>query len=179
MGIKRIGGAVVAAALVLTAVVTGSSAVDAAGHKPPAPFTSTSLVVQKSIGGITLGSTAKLAGRGFTKKSCSASGCSYSGHGYTVYFFLARRTEHGKVFVGKIGFSASETSRTPATEIRTKDGVGIGSTVRQLKKGVPGLKGNSKDGFYVGDPTGNKLLTTFGFSRGRLSEIDMSNIHFG
>ena len=136
--------------------------------------------MQKSIGGIALGGTAKSAGKGFTKKECTAAGCSYSGHGYNVYFYLARRTQHGKIFVGKVDFSATKTSNATAAEIRTKHGVGIGSTLSEVKKGGPDVKGNGKNGYlYVGDPTANKLETVFYFTSGRLSEIEMSNIHFG
>jgi len=175
----RCARAVVAATTVGLCVVTVAAgpAGAVARSKPPKPFTSDSIVIQKSLGGITLGSTLAAASKRFPAKDCSSGGCSYTTATYSVNFVMAQRRVHSKPFVGQVSLNATKTSNTPATQLRTSKGIGIGSTARQLKKAYPQATGSRKDG-YVLQGRGQHE-TIFDFTGKHVSYIQLHNINIG
>ncbi|MCW2783975.1 MAG: hypothetical protein JWP74_492 [Marmoricola sp.] len=152
------------AAVAVSAAFVGGAATSATGAQArPAstvkPFSTDRIVVQKSIGGIRIGESAAAARKGFPAKSCDSYQCTYKGAGYQVYFeFDAPKPGATKV-VNNITIAASK-SGTSATKVRTKAGIGIGSTAAAVHKAYP--KARKEQGVYfIGSGKPNTVLTFF------------------
>jgi hypothetical protein len=169
----------VAVALVLPAFAQASL---------PKNTKNTLIVPAKSLGGVKLNSSVAAAtgawGKGGTcgEASCQyGSGTSPSG---TASFLLGRKAESSPLLVIEISISAGKTGtsqkpdfNTPLTRYKTASGIGIGSSVKQLKHAYPHLTSDASGLYALAGP--GESSTLFIAQKGRVESIRMQSQHLG
>jgi hypothetical protein len=163
-------------------VLPGAGVAAADRPKPPKPFTSTKVVIMKSVGQITLNGSYASAKKGFPGSTCTTDfGCTYTAPqgAYSVSFQLYAETKGGKTMVGRITVNAAQTKGTSAlSALRTSKGIGMGSTLSAVKKAYPGGTASDAGAYYELDGKG-EFETLFGFSHKHVDEIYLQAVHFG
>ena len=146
-----------------------------AGAALPKPST-TLIVPGKSIGGVALGATASNVQKAWGKTKDCEFQCVYEGgkHGDETaanagVLLEAPASGSGpakvwRVFltVGlkKVGSELKPDLNTPLTEFTTSKGIGLGSTIGEVKKAYPGAKKFSSSGFTEFTLKGKKEIET-------------------
>jgi hypothetical protein len=154
------------------------------------PKTSDTLIVPaKSIGGAKLDSSLAAAtgawGKGGT---CTASGCAYAAKSSlgSASFILASTTVGGAEHTVAITLSTGYTTTggrvkytfdSPLNRFKTANGIGLGSTVKELKHAYSAAKDETA-GVYklAGAGTSFTLFTVYA---GRVSTIEIESQHLG
>jgi hypothetical protein len=174
-------------ALVLgVAVALAAPALAQAASLPHA--TSTLIVPAKSLAGVKLNSSIAAAVSAWGKGgSCTASGCDYgstSGSLGTASFLAAKRSETDPLLVVEISISVGRTGKslkpnfkTPLTRYRTASGIGLGSTVKELKHAYPQLV--TEQGKVFSLKGAGESMTTFVAENGRVETITTQSVHLG
>jgi hypothetical protein len=152
---------------------------------------STLISPNHSLGGVKLGSSLAAATAAWGKGGqCSVSGCSYQGttdRDGTASFLVGATTAGGPELVLSISIDAGLLSdaenakhnfNTPLSRLKTANGIGIGSTVKQLHHAYPHLKSGDAPGLYTIPGTGEGF-TLFEVLEGRVSAIQMQSVHLG
>ena len=146
----------------------------------PAPphFTSSYIVPTKSLGGLRLGAPGSSAAAVFPAKDCTTSGCSYTApdESWSISILYAARTKTSKPFIGDITFTVDKLGSASVPDLKTANGIGLGSSPAALKHAYPKLLGSVALTFY----TSKKVpLTDFAFTKGHLTTISMRSIEIG
>ncbi len=169
-----------AAVLVLALPLAANAALPSAG--------STLIVPNKSIGGVKLGSSLAAATSAWGKGgTCGVSGCTYAaaqGHGGTASFLVAATVTGGPekvvsvdVEAGLLGNSGKRNFNTPISRFKTANGIGVGSTVSQLRHAYPHLTKRAANYYVILGPA--VTFTGFGILEGRVENIKMQDVQLG
>jgi hypothetical protein len=169
-----------AAVLVLALPLAANAALPSAS--------STLIVPNKSIGGVKLASSLALATAAWGKGgTCGASGCSYTaaqGRGGTASFLVAATVTGGPekvvsiaVEAGLLGNSGKRNFNTPISRFKTANGIGVGSTVSQLRHAYPHLTKRAANYYVIPGP--GITFTGFGILEGRVENIKMQDVQLG
>ncbi len=163
----------------------------AAGAQAALPTTHSTLIVPvKSLAGVKLGSSLASATAAWGKGgTCSDSGCNYEStkdKDGTASFIVAQTSTTAPIKVVKVSieaglaslaYGAKKNFDTPLDRFKTAKGIGIGSTVANLKHAYPGLKKPSTGLFDLAGP--GESVTLFEVQEGRVAGISMQSIHLG
>jgi hypothetical protein len=169
---RRLAPAVLALTLAVPAVAQ-------AGLPHPS---SNAIVLGKSIGGATIGHSFASA-----KSSWGSGGVCTGARAFSQCSYLASKTkslgqgsfsaENGKIV--SVNVSAGQTSTgkliIPASlkPLKTSKGIGLGSTVSQIKSKYPHAGHNQQFNYYILGP--GKHATTFSLLKGKVSSINVNN----
>jgi hypothetical protein len=170
--------ALVSAAALACALLAPAGALAAAA----APKLSSDLIVpNQSLGGITLNAPAATAKKFFPGSDCTAGGCTYQAPdaSWTLSAMFGSTTRNGKPKIIEVTLFASTASGSvPASlpDVKTAAGIGIGSTVAQLKKAYPKLLGSGAEGLYT---SLKPLATDYHVADGHVSEITIHSANLG
>jgi hypothetical protein len=168
--------------------VAAALAVPAFAQAAPLPKdTNNSLIVpQKSVGALKLNSTIAQAYAAWGKvSSCNAGGCDYGsqiGSSGQASFQLAKTTETNAALVVSITIAISRSStgkanfKTPLSRYRTAKGIGLDSSVKELKRAYPHLTANAGAYFLKG---AGESSTLFLAEKGRVEEISTRSVQLG
>jgi hypothetical protein len=167
----------------------------ATGAQAALPTTHTTLIVPvKSLAGVKLGSSLASATAAWGKGgTCSAGGCQYGSNLTKVgaaSFLVAQTTTTAPVEVVRVSIEAGVTNdtatgkkdfNTPLDRFKTAKGIGIGSTVSELKRAYPHVKPTTAVGsisvYTLAGP--GESLTLFDVTEGRVFGISMQSVHLG
>jgi hypothetical protein len=149
---------------------------------------STLIVPNRSIGGVRLGSSLANAAAAWGKGgTCSVSGCSYTvaqGRGGTASFLVAATHTGGPEKVvavsleaGLQGNTGKRNFNTAVTRFRTANGIGIGSTVSQLRRAYPHITKRLPAFYEILGP--GVTFTGFSIAEGRVESIKMQDVQLG
>jgi len=149
---------------------------------------STLIVPAKSLGGVKLNGSLTAAVAVWGKGgSCNPNGCEYgtpSGPNGTANLLAGKLSESGPVLVvsisigvGRIGTTVKPSFKTPLTRYRTASGIGIGSTVKELRHAYSHLL--SYEGKVFSLKGAGKSSTTFIAENGRVETITIQSVHLG
>jgi hypothetical protein len=172
--------------LVLCVVVALAAPALAQAALPQAK--STLIVPAKSLAGVKLNSSVAAAvaawGKGGT---CSSSSCQYGSQSNslgTASFLAAKRTEASptlvveiSITVGRSGTGLKPNFKTPLARYRTASGIGLGSTVKELKHAYRHLV--SEQGKVFSLKGAGESMTTFVAENGRVETITTQSVHLG
>jgi hypothetical protein len=173
----------------LILAVTVALAVPALAQAGSLPHAKSTLIVpEKSLAGVKLNSSIAAAASAWGKGgSCSASGCEYgnsSGSLGTANFLAAKRSETGPVLVVEISISVGRTGtslkpnfNTPLARYETASGIGLGSTVKELKHAYPHITTEQGKVFFL--KGAGESTTTFIAENGRVETITTQSVHLG
>ena len=159
-----------------TLVVAGGGVATAATAKPPKPFRNTTIVVQRSEGGIALGASESTTEKIFGASNCTITttggGCGVAGphNAYTVSAsFDAKTKKVDEVIFQSLNFAKS------AEAMRTRKNIRIGSTLTQLKKAYSKVKKSRGPGTgrYYSLRSGRTDTQFVLDQKNRLYEIDL------
>ncbi|HEY1833786.1 MAG TPA: hypothetical protein VGG08_05060 [Solirubrobacteraceae bacterium] len=170
-------------ALVATVALLAAPAISAASL----PSThSTSIVPSKSIGGVKLGMSLAQATKAWGKGgTCSEAGCQYqSKSGGFADFSLIRKTETSQPVVGiivietgTVGTTSKRNYNTPLARWKTSSGIGLGSTVKQLRHAYPQAKKLGTSAYQMKGSGGT--FTTFFINGSRIMSMNVSSQALG
>jgi hypothetical protein len=168
---KKVIAAAIAATLALAAGAQASL---------PNPH-STSIVPFKSIAGVKLGASLASATKAWGKGgTCGLTGCSYqSKTGAFANFSLIGKTETGPKTVGiivieagTVGTTSKRNYNTPLARWKTSSGIGLGSTVKQLRHAYPQAKKLGTSAYQMKSPGGTFM--TFFIDGSRIMSMNIS-----
>jgi hypothetical protein len=163
-------GAILVLALVLPAVAQASL-----------PSTkNTSIVPAKSLGGVKLGSSLAAASGAWGKGgTCGEASCGYEGKskGAASFLLSGNKVVEANIALGRVGTTTKLNFNTPLTQFRTAKGIGLGSTVSQLKSAYAGLKKVATD--YYNLPGPGTSATGFTVLSGRVESIRIQSQPLG
>jgi hypothetical protein len=149
---------------------------------------STLIVPAKSLAGVKLNSSVAAAVAAWGKGgSCTPGGCEYgtpSSSLGTANFIAGKRSETGPVLVVDISISVGRTGpnlkpnfKTPLARYATASGIGLGSTVKELKHAYPHLVSEQGKVFLL--KGAGESMTTFVAEHGRVETITTQSVHLG
>jgi hypothetical protein len=149
---------------------------------------STLIVPAKSLGGVKLNSSLAAAVNVWGKGgSCTPNGCEYgtpSGPNGTANLLAGKKSEAAPVLVisisigvGRIGTTAKPSFKTPLTRYKTASGIGIGSTVKELRHAYPHLIDTEGKVFAL--KGAGESSTTFVAENGRVETITIQSVQLG
>jgi hypothetical protein len=149
---------------------------------------STLIVPNKSLAGVKLNSSIAAAVSVWGKGgSCTPAGCEYGNPSSslgTASLVAAKLSENAPVLVvaisitvGRIGTSLKPSFKTPLTRYKTASGIGLGSTVRELKHAYPHLA--SEQGKVFRLKGAGESMTTFIAETGRVETLTTQSVHLG
>jgi hypothetical protein len=149
---------------------------------------STLIVPARSLAGVKLNSSIAAAVSAWGKGgSCTPAGCEYgtpSSSLGTANFIAGKRSETGPVLVidisitvGRTGTSLKPNFRTPLARYTTASGIGLGSTVKELKHAYPHVVTEQGKVFLL--KGAGESMTTFIAENGRVETITTQSVHLG
>jgi|CZKG01.1.fsa_nt_gi hypothetical protein len=151
---------------------------------------STLIVPNKSLAGVKLGSSLAAASSAWGKGgTCGLASCSYTTTGDrngTAAFLIAATTVGDPERVVSVAVEAGVLSastgkhnfNTPLARYKTASGIGIGSTLAQLRHAYPHLVKEIGAPFYTLKGPGEGF-TGFSVSEGRVQGVKMQSVHLG
>ena len=126
------------------------------------------IVSQQGIAGVKIG-MAKAKVRSVLGKPTSVKRGSNDFGKYTIFKYAGLQTE----FQGNTTLTGVSTTRTSE---RTASGIGVGSTVAQVKAKIKGVTCATDSGFrhcYLGKFRAGRRVTDFAIKRGKVSRVDV------
>lgn len=173
---SRAGRTTVVLVTSTTLIAAACGVARANASKPPEPFRSTSIVVQKSEGGIALGASEATTEKIFGASNCTITptgggcGVSESHNSYTVYAGFGVKSKK----VNQVTFQSQSLAK-PAQAMHTNKKIHIGCTLTQLRKAYPKVKKSRGPGtarYYSlsSGRTGTQFVLN---NKNRVYEIDL------
>ncbi len=145
------------------------------------PSTKSTLIVPaKSLGGVKLGSSLAAASGAWGKGgTCGEASCGYEGKskGEASFLLSANKVVEVNITLGRIGTTTKLNFNTPLTQFKTAKGIGLGSTVSQLKRAYSGLK--KETAYYYALPGAGTSATGFSIVSGRVDSIRLQSQPLG
>ncbi|MFC3985800.1 hypothetical protein [Streptosporangium jomthongense] len=140
-------------------LVVGTTVADAQTRPTLGPY---------GYGAVKLGMTVTQAKKtgGVVKKLSGDGGCS----GWDLKDFPTPKDSVGVFISPKVGLAAIFAAKG----MRTPEGVGIGSTAKQMKTAYPHIRKDVHDFYVITVPGNKKAYYTFGVTRGKVTEYGIA-----